>query len=98
MSRSAAQQLTHWARIGMEVEARSDVSIEDISRVLRAKEGYDALTGDEQAIVRVFWEQRMQTLREGLGQDPQFPDRGRPYVELDHDGNVVRREPGKRGR
>ncbi len=94
MSRSAAQQIAHWARIGMEVEASPGVSICAVADALRAAEGYDALTAGEQAVVRALWEERMRDLREGLRLDQEFAAAARPFVELDADGTVVRHDPG----
>ena len=95
MSRSTAQQIAHWARVGRELEASADVSTERVARVLRGASDYDALSAEEQAVVRAFWAERMSSLSEALRLDRRFAAEGRPYVELDRDGNVVRREPGK---
>ncbi len=97
MSRSATQQITHWARIGRELEASSEVSTERVAQVLRGASDYDALNAEEQAVVRAFWAERMSSLTDALRLDRKFAAEGRPYVELDEDGNVVRHdpEPGK---
>ncbi len=97
MSRSAAQQIAHWARIGRELEASSDVSTERVAQVLRGATAYDALGAEEQAVVRAFWAERMSSLAGELRLDRKYAAEGRPYVELDEDGNVVRHdpEPGK---
>ena len=42
-SRSAAQQLSHWARIGREVEASPATSMRDIQVVLAGQGSYDDL-------------------------------------------------------
>ena len=94
MSRSAAQQIVHWARIGRELEASSEVSIDDVAEVLRGAKTYDALSTEEQAIVRAYWEERMSSLLQSLRLDQEFAAEGRPYVELDESGAVVRRDPG----
>jgi hypothetical protein len=51
-SRSAAQQLAHWARIGREFEASTSVGRREIEAVLAGDGFYDALQEREQAIVR----------------------------------------------
>lgn len=52
MSRSAAQQLAHWARIGREIEAGASVSQRSIAAALAGRLPYDELTPHEQAVVR----------------------------------------------
>lgn len=93
MSRSTAQQIAHWARVGMEIEASSDVSIEAVAEALRDARSYDGLGTEEQAIVRAYWSERMSALLDVLRLDRDFAAQGRPYVELDEHGVVVRREP-----
>ena len=93
MSRSAAQQIAHWARIGREIEAADGVSLRAVAAVLAARRDYDGLTAEEQAVVRAEWAERMDVRREGLDLVQEFADEGRSYVELDDDERVVRREP-----
>lgn len=93
MSRSTAQQIVHWARIGRELESAVDVSIDRIADVLRGRESYDELAAEEQAVVRAYWRERMEGLTEALRLDREFASEGRPYVELDDEGEVVRRSP-----
>lgn len=93
MSRSTTQQIAHWARIGRELEVSPHVSVEKISAVLRHTESYDELGTEEQAIVRAFWTERMEALRDALQLDEEFDSQGRPYVELDESGKLVRHEP-----
>src|SRR4051794_17955449 len=92
MSRSAAQQIAHWARIGREVEAGS-ASHRDIARVLAGETSYDALAGRDQALVRAEWAERMTALRDGLDLAREFGGSGVAYSELDAHGKGVRREP-----
>lgn len=96
MSRSAAQQIVHWARIGLELEASAEVSIGDIAKALRGAKSYDALGSEEQAIVRAYWAERMSALLQALRLDQEFAAEGRPYAELDESGVVVRRDSGSR--
>lgn len=93
MSRSAAQQVAHWARIGREVEASPEVSIHDVAQVLGGAKDYDALGAEEQAVIRTYWKERMAELIAALRLDREFAAAGRPYVELDERGRVVRRDP-----
>jgi hypothetical protein len=93
LSRSAAQQVNHWARIGRELEASKSLSQRDIAQVLAGRSSYDALNAREQAVVRAEWSERMTALREGLDLAAEFTAAGQPWVEADQDGNVVKRTP-----
>ncbi len=95
MSRSTTQQIAHWARIGRELESSSEISIDRIAQVLRGARDYDALSPEAQAIVRAYWAERMAALASDLRLDQKFAEQGRPYVEIDDDGKVVRRNPPK---
>jgi len=59
VGRSASQQITHWARIGRELEAADEVSLRAVARVLSGRGDYDALNHYEQAVVRASWTERM---------------------------------------
>lgn len=93
MSRSATQQVAHWARIGRELEASAGVSVEHVARVLDGGGDYDGLNVDEQAVVRAHWEEGITQRLGSLRMDRVFQEEGKPYVELDASGAVVRREP-----
>src|SRR5436190_22301214 len=89
MSRSVAQQVTHWARIGRELEAGGEVSMARIADVLRGRRRYDRLSGEEQGFVRAEWARRIEILRQGLRLDVVFADASHRYAELDSSGRVV---------
>jgi hypothetical protein len=93
LSRSAAQQVNHWARIGRELEASKSVSQRDIAQVLGGRASYDALNVREQAIVRAEWNERMTALREGLNLATEFSAAGQAWVEADEEGKVIERVP-----
>jgi hypothetical protein len=90
-SRSASQQVAHWARIGREIEASATISHKDIAEVLAGSRSYDSLTAKEQALVRAEWSTRMGVAREALNLAQQFGAEGRTWVELDDDGAVIER-------
>jgi hypothetical protein len=91
LSRSAAQQVNHWARIGRELEASKSVSQREVAQVLAGRSSYDALNVREQAVVRAEWNERMTALREGLDLAAEFSAAGQDWVEADKDGKVVER-------
>ncbi len=93
MSRSVAQQVSHWARIGRELERARDVSADDIRRVLEGEANYDAIPAKEQAMVRAVWSGRIDQLRTELRLDRDYASRGYRYAELDEHGEVVVRDP-----
>lgn len=93
MSRSAAQQIAHWARIGREIEAADCISYRAVAGVLAASREYDQLPAQEQAVVRAEWAERMTARRNDLDLAQEFAGQGRSYVELDDDGRVAHRTP-----
>ena len=90
-SRSASQQVAHWARIGREIEASSTISHREIAAVLAGSRSYDSLDPKEQAVVRAEWSVRMDGARAALDLAQDFARAGRTWVELDEHGRVVER-------
>lgn len=88
-SRSAAQQIAHWARIGREFEASSNVSQRDIEAVLAGRGVYDALKEREQAIVRATWDEQIADGIAGLNFQTEFAAEGGTWVVGDEDGNAI---------
>lgn len=90
MSRSAAQQINHWARIGRELEASAGVSHRVIAQVLAGRSSYDTLNEREQALVRAEWDERAAQTRAGLNLATEFEGAGvTSWVEADAHGNTV---------
>lgn len=92
-SRSAAQQVAHWARLGREIEASSNISQREIALVLAGSARYDDLSAREQAVVRTAWSARMTGRLDALDLAAEFSTSGRTWVELDDNGEVVERGP-----
>lgn len=90
-SRSASQQVAHWARIGREIEASGSISAAEIHEVLSGSRSYDSLTAHEQAQIRAEWRVRMDERRRALDLAERFESEGRTWVELDDAGQVVER-------
>lgn len=90
-SRSASQQVVHWARIGREIEASTSISHRDVAEVLAGSRSYDGLSPKEQAVVRAEWSARMDSIRKALNLAEEFTAAGRAWVELDAKGDVVER-------
>lgn len=89
LSRSTAQQLSHWARIGRELESARGISSSDIADVLAGRRSYDDLGTREQAVVRAEWDERIAAARTGLNLETGFLDAGESWVEVAPDGTTV---------
>lgn len=85
-SRSAAQQLDHWARIGRELETSPSVTHHSIEGVLSGNVGYDTLGEQAQAIVRAEWDVRISAKIAGLNFEEQLTKAGKPWAEADGAG------------
>ena len=90
-SRSAAQQITHWARIGRELEASPGVSARSIRDVLAGAAEYDELGERDQAVVRAIWDERIAERRAHLDLAAEFTQAGVSWLEADEHGRVVTR-------
>lgn len=88
-SRSAAQQLAHWARIGRELEASAGVSHRDVEAVLAGAGAYDALGEREQAVVRGAWDERVADRLAGLDLTATLAADGLAWAEADEEGALV---------
>lgn len=95
MNRSASQQISHWARIGREVEAAASTSPRAITNVLTGPGAYDDLGAEEQAVVRATWAEAISLRISELDLRRRFLAEGRSFAELDDDGHVVRRSPAR---
>jgi hypothetical protein len=95
MSRSTSQQLTHWARIGREVEAAASMTPKEIAEALSGSASYDQLNSGEQAVVRALWSEALDTRMAELDYESRFWAEGRPYAELDERGQVVVRSSAR---
>ncbi len=91
-SRSVAQQIEHWARIGREVELSSSTSQRDVAAVLAGETAYDRLGAEDQSLVRARWAERIEQRLAELDMVAEFATRGSTYVDMDEDGRMVRRD------
>ena len=89
LSRSAAQQVNHWARLGRQLEASGVLRARDIEQVLAGRKGYDELKAYEQAVVRTEWDEQLQAHRKGVDLTGALGD---TWVEADATGKPVRRK------
>lgn len=94
-SRSAAQQLGHWARIGRELESSPSVSHDMVDRVLTGRLAYDGVDDHTQAVVRAEWDDRISRGVSTLDLTPELQGSGLSWAEADADGSLVVHEPGR---
>lgn len=90
--RSVAEQLSHWARVGSEVEALALIGLHERRRsahALLAGRDYDTLAGDEQALVRTAWDDEAEERLASLDLAAERHAAGFPIIILDEDGQVV---------
>jgi len=97
-SRSAAQQLSHWARIGRELEASPGTSMRDVQRVLAGQSSYDALDERGQAAVRAQWSERTAERLANLDLAAEFTKSGRSWTDADAEGVPVTRNAASTAR
>lgn len=97
-SRSAAQQLAHWARIGRALEASPHLKHEQIERVLRGQASYDELSDDAQAVVRAEWDEQLAADLAAADFTGELDAAGVAWAEADADGAIVSHSPAKRAR
>lgn len=95
MSRSAAQQINHWARIGRELEMSRELRHQEVVAVLAGQASYDFLTPREQAIVRADWDERATRLRLELDLAAGFTAEGRRWTEVDEQGELIEMNAGE---
>lgn len=94
--RTVAEQLSHWAKVGSEVEAIALLELRhrrQTAQDLLEGRDYDDLSADEQALVRTAWDEEMD---ERLATSDIPSDKhaaGQPVITLDEAGNVVRHLP-----
>ncbi len=94
MSRSATQQVAHWARIGRELESSRSISTRDVAAVLAGEVTYDDVGTREQAVVRAAWNEGIAEQVASLDLQAEYTEAGVPYATLDDDGNAVIVTPG----
>jgi hypothetical protein len=92
-SRSTAQQIDHWARIGQQFEAARLTTHSTVEDVLAGRWAYDTLTDEAQAIVRATWDERVDQTIAQLDLTAELEDAGIPWAESDSSGRLVIREP-----
>lgn len=94
-SRSTAQQIAHWARLGRELESAPNVSVRDVRRVLAGRSPYTSLNEPAQAVVRAEWDERITEGIADLNFEAEFTASGDTWVVGDGEGGAVVRTAEK---
>ena len=89
-SRSTTQQVEHWARIGRAIERERLASADRIRAALSAQLDFDALDGDERAIVLAALEEQIIAPHGNAALAQELAGRALRPSYLDSTGNVVR--------
>lgn len=90
-SRSATQQLQHWAQIGMELDTSPLLPHAVIEAIRTGGVAYDDLPDSAQAAVRVHWTDEITRRRDALNLAAEFSEAGVAWAEVDADGRLIRR-------
>lgn len=88
-NRSAAEQISHWARIGMQVERSGSLANRRVLAVAAGREQFSALTGEERVAAHALVDARISELAAAQSFGATTRDEGYPTVSLDEDGNLV---------
>lgn len=92
-SRSAKQQLDHWARVGRAVSSQGSYSWRRIEAALQGTLPMRELSGEEGAVFNAEIEARIEERLNAVSTTDLLRSEGKTTVSLDKDGNLVRRSP-----
>lgn len=92
-NRSAAEQISHWARIGMQVERSGSVANRRVLAAAAGRAQFSSLTDDERAAAHALVDARISELAATRSFGAAARDEGRSTVSLDEDGNLVQIGP-----
>lgn len=94
-SRSAAQQIAHWANVGRSVERSGHVSQQEIEQVLAGEKSYKDLNAYAQQVVRKEWDRQIDEGISGLDFAEEFETAGESWSEANEEGAVIVRHCAK---
>jgi hypothetical protein len=94
MSRNVAEQVSHWARIGRELERSPEIAVSTVRDVLAGRASYGRLRPPEQALVRADWDEQLSDKLARLDLSQAFAAAAHRYAELDDQGELSVITPG----
>ena len=92
-SRSAREQLDHWARLGMRLSMRSTAARRRIERVLAGERPLPDLSAEERGVADAELSLAISTSANRMSFADRLAAEGVTTVTLDADGNLVERRP-----
>lgn len=92
-SRSAKQQLDHWARVGRAVSMRETASRMRIEAVLGATMTLAQLTTEERVVANAELDASIQERARSISFGARLAAQGITTVSLDDDGNLIEHRP-----
>lgn len=88
-NRSAAEQISHWARIGMQVERSGSVANRRVLAAAAGQAQFSSLTDDERVAAHAMVDARISELAAAQSFGAAARDEGHSTVSLDEDGNLI---------
>ena len=92
-SRSAKQQLDHWARVGRSVSMHQTTARRRIEAVLAGEIDLDELSDEEQVVANAEIDTAIEERAKSTSFGPQLSEAGVVTVALDADGGLVEHRP-----
>ena len=91
--RSVAEQISHWARIGMLVERSGSVATRRLLAVVSGEGQFSDLSGDERVTAHALVDARIAELAASSSFGPAARADGQRTVSVDDEGNLIEIAP-----
>lgn len=93
-SRTFAEQVNHWARIGMQIERSGSIANRRVLAVAAGEEPFTSLSRDERTAAHAIIDAEIdeRAAKQYFGRDARAA--GHTTVSLDDDGNLIEISPG----
>lgn len=88
-NRSATEQISHWARIGMQIERSGSVATRRVLAVATGQAQFSSLTDEERVAAHAMVDARISELAAAQSFGAAARDEGHSTVSLDEDGNLI---------
>jgi hypothetical protein len=92
-NRSVAEQISHWARIGMLVDRSGSVANRRILAVVSGQDQFSSLGRDDRATAHALVDARIAELAVSQSFGPAARAEGQTTVSVDDDGNLIEIAP-----
>jgi hypothetical protein len=93
-SRSATQQLDHWARVGRNLSMHETAARRRVEAALAGELALDQLTTDERAVANAELDVRIAERAQAMSFGPELAAEGITTVAVDDEGHLVEFHPG----